>query len=66
VTSYESTEDSTDVDDRITVEFGDVTHTFGKKEVEFVSRVVWALKNVRPRGPNCQPSGESPDQETQQ
>jgi len=64
VTSYDSDEPSTDPDDHVTVEFEGVTHTFGKKEVEFVSRVVWALKNVRPRGPAGDAALPSPDQET--
>jgi|GEM_PF-7099738 len=64
VTSYDSDEPSTDPNDRVSIEFDNATHTFGKKEVEFVSRVVWALKNVRPRGPAGNAALPSPDQET--
>ncbi|QLG30001.1 hypothetical protein HUG10_20560 (plasmid) [Halorarum halophilum] len=64
VTEYGEDGEQT-TNDRITVEFGDVTHTFGEKEVAFISRVVWALKNVRPRGSRTENTpSESPDQET--
>lgn len=52
-------EDAEKTTNRTTVEFGDATHTFGKKEVEFVSRVVWALKNVKPRGLNNEAEAEA-------
>lgn len=52
-------EDAAETTSRATVEFGDATHTFGKKEMEFISRVVWSLKNVKPRGLNSGAEDES-------
>ena len=42
---------------RHTVQFGDEGYTFGQQEFEFVTRAVWALKNVKPRGVNATDSG---------